>query len=352
MECDREAQAELSHPDSADFHVLATAHCVRGRTPKIERHSKKKGRKMSNQANILIIGGSGHVSGAFARLAVSKGHKVWAMTRGIRPLPEGVTGIVADRFNPEQFRQAIEGSGLIWDMVVDCICFTPEVMKLDIELFKSRTKQFVFISTDFVFDPKRRKFPQPEDNPNYLTDDSYGAEKRRCELLLIDSGMEYTILRPCHIYGPPSELGCLPFEARDPELLNKLKAGEPITLVGGGYLLQQPIHTDDLAGVIMSVLGNEKANKRVFQMAGPDIIESKQYYKIIADVLGVEMVEIKEHPVDLYLQEYPDYKSYICHRIYDLRNLAEAGIYTPCISIEDGLRTHTEYILARDAAKE
>ena len=46
---------------------------------------------------ILIIGGSGHVSGAVARTALAGGHTVWTVTRGNRPLPEGVTSLIADR---------------------------------------------------------------------------------------------------------------------------------------------------------------------------------------------------------------------------------------------------------------
>ena len=32
--------------------------------------------------------------------------------------------------------------------------------------------------------------------------------------------MQWTILRPCHIYGPGSQLGCLPLHGRDPKLID------------------------------------------------------------------------------------------------------------------------------------
>ena len=41
--------------------------------------------------SILLVGGSGFVSGALARLAVSQGYRVWTVTRGQHALPAGVT---------------------------------------------------------------------------------------------------------------------------------------------------------------------------------------------------------------------------------------------------------------------
>ncbi|NQX00440.1 hypothetical protein HQ447_07250, partial [bacterium] len=40
---------------------------------------------------ILIIGGSGFVSGTLARMAVARGYAVTVVTRGQRAVPAGVT---------------------------------------------------------------------------------------------------------------------------------------------------------------------------------------------------------------------------------------------------------------------
>ena len=303
--------------------------------------------------NILIIGGSGHVSGAVARAALAGNHTVWAITRGKRPLPQGVKALVADRHDDAAMRAAVSGQDRAWDLVVDCICYDVPDIRQDIELFRRRARQFVFISTDFVYDPAHRRFPQPEESEHYATDGegslAYGRKKRLCELELVngDTGeMAWTVLRPCHTYGPTSELGCLPLNARDPELIEKLRAGEPLQLVGGGHFLQQPILADDLAETIISVAGNTNARGRIFNMAGPDVIESWHYYRIIADVLGVG-VTIEEVPVKSYLAANPDKAPFMCHRIYDLRRLAASGLRVPSTPIADGLRRHVEGLLAR-----
>ena len=180
--------------------------------------------------NLLIIGGSGHVSGAVARAALAKGYTVWTVTRGQRPLPRGVRALTADRHEPDAMETVVSGEGLRWNLVVDCICYDLPDIRQDIRLFRDRADRFVLVSTDFVYDPAQREFPQPVTGARYVTgrDGSmdYGRKKRLCEEELINTdtgGMAWSVVRPCHIYGPTSELGCLPLHGRDPELIGKLR---------------------------------------------------------------------------------------------------------------------------------
>ncbi|MGQ9554307.1 MAG: NAD-dependent epimerase/dehydratase family protein [Anaerolineae bacterium] len=298
--------------------------------------------------NVLVIGGSGFVSGTVARTAVAQGNKVWAVTRGQRELPQGVTGLVADRKDGEAFRRAIIGADVKWDLVLDCIGFEAADARQDVELFRGSVPQLVFISTDFVYDPPYRRFPQPEETEHYLSDNSYGANKRRCELEFIngDTGdMQWTIVRPCHIYGPGSQLGCLPKHSRDPQLLARMRAGETLELVGGGYFLQQPIFVRDLSALMLSAWGNERAYGQFYNAYGPDIIESRYYYKIIADAIGAEL-KVKELPVDQYRAEHPEHVSFLCHRIASLDKMRAHGLAVPATSIEVGLREHVQSLIA------
>jgi nucleoside-diphosphate-sugar epimerase len=295
---------------------------------------------------ILILGGSGFVSGTLANMAVSRGHQVWTLTRGQRVAPAGVVALHADRRDAQRFEEVIVGASTHWDLVVDCIGFVPADARQDIATFRERTRQLVLISTDFVFDPAGRRFPQPEEADAYATA-GYGGEKRRCEVEFLQSdtgAMAWTILRSCHIYGPGSLLGCLPEHGRDAKLIEKLRAGTPLRLVGGGHFLQQPIFARDLASLVLSVAGNAKANQQLFGTAGPDIIESREYYRIIADVLEVEL-KIAELPVNSYLAAHPDSAPFLCHRIYDLDKLRSAGLAVPSTPIRQGLREHVSSLL-------
>ena len=102
--------------------------------------------------NVLVIGGSGHVSGAVARTAVMQGHQVWVVTRGQRPLPAGVHGLTVDRHDDAAMAAAIRSEQTCWDLVVDCIAYEVPDVRQDIALFRDRAAQFVLVSTDFVYD--------------------------------------------------------------------------------------------------------------------------------------------------------------------------------------------------------
>ncbi len=296
---------------------------------------------------LLLIGGSGFVSGTLATVALAAGHTVAAVTRGQRALAAGVTPIVADRRDRATFAQAIAAADQQWDLVIDCIGYEVADAEQDVAVFRDLAKQLVFISTDFVYDPAQRRFPQTEESDHYLSD-GYGGKKRQCEIVLqqSDTGkMAWTVVRPCHIYGPGSLLGCLPLHGRDPDLIAKLQQGEALTLVGGGHFLQQPIYAADLARTILSCGGNTNCHQQIYVTAGPDIIESRTFYQLIGEILGVE-VKINELPVQQFLAENPDRHSFCCHRIYDMRKLRGHGLYVPDTPLAEGLRAHVESMVA------
>ena len=128
-------------------------------------------------ANILLIGGSGFVSGEMARTALCQGHSVWTVTRGQRELPAGLHGLVADRKDSQALRAALRGAGAQFDLAVDCIPFVPEDARQDVEVLRDVVRHLVLISTDFVYDPARRRFPQPR--PIGRHRQSHGAARLR-----------------------------------------------------------------------------------------------------------------------------------------------------------------------------
>jgi nucleoside-diphosphate-sugar epimerase len=302
---------------------------------------------MKKQIKVLIIGGSGHVSGAVSRECLKQGFEVTILTRGQRPVPDGVKVLQADRRDADAMRRLFNETNDFYDAVFDCICYEPEAMEIMLELFRLRTRQLLFVSTDFVFDPAKRSFPQPEDAPFLADNDGglqdYGFKKRACEnLLLAETSGEFswTIFRPCHIYGMFSQLGCFPGHCRDPELIGRLQRGEVLTLVDGGHFLQQPLEVNDLAKTMVSAVGLPGAQREIFNMAGPDIVESWTYYRIIADTLGVKL-KIRSIPLAEYIQLHPEHKPFLCHRIYNHEKLHAAGLAVPETPLTEGLRRHT-----------
>jgi nucleoside-diphosphate-sugar epimerase len=298
----------------------------------------------TKNSKILIIGGSGFLSGTIVLHAVLRGCRVWTITRGQRQMPTGAVNLIADRHQDSAFQQAIEAASAHWDMVIDCIAFTPKDIKQDIDVFRGRTDHLVFISTDFVYDPQHRQFPQTEETDHY-DETGYGLQKRLSEKELVKSGGEisWTIVRPTHIYGPGSELGCLPAHSRDPNLIARMDAGERIKLVGGGYFLQQPILARDLADFVLDLQDNPRTYGQILNAAGPEVLESRQYYERIAQILGAEF-RIEEVPVAPYLAENPLASSFLCHRFYEMGKAVELGIPLPVTPLTQGLQEQIEHL--------
>ncbi|TVQ24495.1 MAG: NAD-dependent epimerase/dehydratase family protein [Spirochaetaceae bacterium] len=301
---------------------------------------------------ILVIGGSGFLSGTLVTAALHAGNSVYVVTRGQRPVPNGARALVADRHDSRAFAAAVdEGlrqAGGRFDLVVDAIPFSPDDARQDVEAFGGRTGRLVFVSTDFVYDPLRRRFPQTEDGAEYVQH-GYGGNKRKAEEVLLAAGTDdvpWVVLRPGHIYGPGSQLGCLPPLGRDPGLISRLRAGTPVELLGGGHFLQQPVFVGDLVRVILE-LGDaapEPTVGNIMNVAGPEIIESVEYYRIVAEALGVDL-KVDEIPVAAYARDNPDKASFICHRFYDLSRLAATGVQLPATRLADGLNTHVSALL-------
>jgi nucleoside-diphosphate-sugar epimerase len=100
----------------------------------------------------------------------------------------------------------------------------------------------------------------------------------------------------------------------------------------------------DLARTILSMEGKSETIGQIFNVAGPDIVTSREYYQIIARLLGVR-VEILETPVDEYAREHPEAAPFLCHRFYDLSKLNRTALHIPATCLEDGLRQHVSSLL-------
>ncbi len=292
---------------------------------------------------ILIIGGSGFVSGTLARMAVDRGHQVTVVTRGQRPVPCGVKVVTVNRNDRVEFTRQIS-SLPEWDLVVDCIGYTAEDARQDVEVFTGRTGRLVFISTDFVYDPDSRTIPRTEHGTPYAAD-GYGGLKRQAEIVLEQippSLVPWMILRPSHIYGPGSLLGCLPLHGRDPLLIDHILASRPLRLVEGGRFLQHPVFAPDLAETILSAVGNTGAVGRIFNIAGPDVVRSDDYFRLLGKLLDRE-VTIEAVPVGDFLEEHPEKAPFCCDRVYDLTELKISGLKVPATSLESGLRQQLDF---------
>jgi len=55
---------------------------------------------------------------------------------------------------------------------------------------------------------------------------------------------------------------------------------------------------------MLSVLDSDLTHRKIYCSVGPDIVESREYYQIIADILGVPL-QVEELPVAETLAAHP-----------------------------------------------
>ena len=114
---------------------------------------------------VLFIGGSGVISSACSAEAVERGIDLYLLNRGqsSRPTPKGAHVLRGDIRDPASAREAL--GDLTFDAVVNWVAFTPEHVETDLELFKDRTQQYIFISSASAYQTPPVNLPIVESTP-------------------------------------------------------------------------------------------------------------------------------------------------------------------------------------------
>jgi nucleoside-diphosphate-sugar epimerase len=254
---------------------------------------------------VLFIGGTGFISAAVSRMAIAQGVELSLLSRGTRaaPLP-GSRGLIADVRRPDDVRAALHG--LEFDVVVDWIAYTPDDVERDIELFRGRVSQFVFISSASAYQKPPANYLITESTPLSNPYWEYSRGKIACEQALMrasrDEGFPVTIVRPSMTYDSnlPIALGGWGTYT----LADRLLAHRPVIVHGDGSSLWVVTHADDFARGLLGLLGDDRALGEAFHITSDEVLTWNQIYENIADALGVE-AKIVHVPSDFIARVAP-----------------------------------------------
>jgi nucleoside-diphosphate-sugar epimerase len=237
---------------------------------------------------VLFIGGSGIISSACCRLAVQRGLDLYALNRGatqLRPLPAEVKILHGDIRDQASVRQALGDHE--FDVVVNWIAFTPEHIKTDLELFRGRVGQYVFISSASAYQTPPSRVPVTESTPLNNPYWQYSRDKIACEDRLVrayrEEGFPATIIRPSHTYDRtlvPSYAGWT--------LVQRMRQGKEVVVQGDGTSLWTVTHSDDFAKGFVPLLGNTRTLGEAFHITSDDVLTWNQITMILATAAGAE----------------------------------------------------------------
>jgi nucleoside-diphosphate-sugar epimerase len=236
---------------------------------------------------VLFIGGTGVISSACSQLAVARGMELFLLNRGqtSRPIPEGAHVLRGDIRNRESVRDAL--GDMTFDVVVDWIAFTPEHVQADIDLFRDRTRQYIFISSASAYQTPPARLPvtesTPLDNPFW----DYSRAKIACEERLLhayrDERFPITIVRPSHTYDQTK----LPVYGGY-TAIDRMRKGKKVIVHGDGTSLWVLTHHTDFARGFVGLLGNQGAIGQVFHITSDEILTWNQIFEILAHAAGAE----------------------------------------------------------------
>jgi nucleoside-diphosphate-sugar epimerase len=236
---------------------------------------------------VLFIGGTGVISSACTTLAMNQGIELYLLNRGQtnRPIPEGVRILQGDIRDKNSALRAL--GNIVFDVVVDWIAFTTEHIEMDLELFRGKTSQYVFISSASAYQTPPVKLPVTESTPLYNPFWAYSQAKIACEDRLIKAYREeqfpITIVRPSHTYDQTS----IPIEGQY-TAVNRMRRGKKVIVHGDGTSLWVLTHHRDFAKGFVGLLCNSKAIGEIFHITSDELLTWNQIFEIIAHAAGTE----------------------------------------------------------------
>ncbi|HEY3345394.1 MAG TPA: SDR family oxidoreductase [Anaerolineaceae bacterium] len=236
---------------------------------------------------VLFIGGTGVISSASSELAVQRGVELYLLNRSksVRPAPKGARLLSADIRSPETVRAAI--GDLHFDAVVDWVAYTPEQVCTDLDLFRGRTGQYVFISSASAYQTPPSFLPVTESTPLHNPFWEYSRNKAACEARLMqayqEEGFPVTIVRPSHTY----DRTLLPFDGAYTSVA-RMRAGKQVVVLGDGTSLWTLTHHKDFAVGFVGLLGNPHAVGEAVHITSDEWLTWNQIYTLVAHAAGVE----------------------------------------------------------------
>ncbi len=258
---------------------------------------------------VLFIGGTGLISEAVSKLVVEKGIELYLFNRGQRTdaIPQGahvITGDIRDVITTKETLKDYQ-----FDVVVDWVAYTPEQVKVDLDIFQGKTKQYIFISSASAYQKPPTHYIITESTPLYNPFWQYSRDKIACEELLMDayrnSDFPITIIRPSFTYGNKMIPAAMNSWQNPWSLVDRMRKGKKIIVHGDGASIWTMTHNTDFAKGFVGLLDNPLAIGNAFHITSDEVLTWNQIYQFIGRAAGVEpnLIHI---PSDFIIAKSPE----------------------------------------------
>lgn len=165
----------------------------------------------------------------------------------------------------------------------ECDVLNVEVVKWLKETSEKTNCHIIHLSTDFVFDGKKG-FYKETDKPNPIS--YYGNSKVKSEEILLNSKIDFTILRTILVYGKVHNMSRTNIVLWVKEMLEKKKE---ITIVNDQF--RMPTYVNDLA--MSCKLAIDKRATGIFHISSNKLMSVYEITQKVANVFGLDQNLIK-----------------------------------------------------------
>ena len=256
---------------------------------------------------ILFLGGTGIISTACTELALARGFDVTLLNRSQRhPIP-GARQIVADIADPK-ISTVLQNER--WDAVVDFIAFDAAAIEQRIDLFRGKTRQYVFISSASAYQKPLTDYliteSTPHANPFWDYSRNKIAAEDRLNRAYREEAFPITIIRPSLTYGDTVIPLAINSWHQNFTAIARLRAGQPLIIPGDGLTLWTITHNSDFAKGLVGLLGHAGAIGHAFHITSDEALTWNQLYQFTAEAAGVAAPQFVHIASDFITACYPD----------------------------------------------
>jgi nucleoside-diphosphate-sugar epimerase len=291
-------------------------------------------------SNLLIIGGGGSIGRSLIEIALINGWTVCvvALNFATKLNPKALQ-FVCDRNDADQFSSCCyEATNLVqrWDLVVDLIaCDSSHSRAAEVALAEV-ADHIITLSTTLIYDRSIGVKGAIQNNHPRISVGHYGGYvdgKVSVEKYWESSDYQnWTLIRPHHILGPHTNIGCQPLHNRDVNLQSVILSQDELRVVDGGRRKTSFIHTMDVAMSILHCAGKKHLFGKSYNCCFPEAITGLQYFNTVAQQLGMR-IKVKAISREEAWNKSPEWSLTALDHVYDSKPFYDASGYTPKIGI-------------------
>lgn len=229
----------------------------------------------------LVSGGTGFVGSAIVAELQKRGEAVAVLGRDAAKIQRSFAGKVEARAgdvrNPETLLQALSGM----DTVINAVQFPTSPIEVP-------RRGWTFEAIDYQGTVNQVDAAKQAGVKRFVYVSGVGAAadaekhwfrfKWQAEQHLVNSGLEWAVVRPTWVYGPGDHA------------LNRLLGFTNflpfLPLFGDGKQPMQPVFVDDVGRVVADAATNPAAANQVFELGGPEVMSMNDVLKTALDVKG------------------------------------------------------------------